>query len=141
MANINLHIPELWSIHNNMIMTTKEFRRAYLEKALKICGTAEELANRTGINPQYISLMRNSVREVGHKSARSIEIGMGWDEGAMDRPPPGEGGSVEITHLFKTLPEQTSVDAVISSLPELSDAGIQKLTTALLRRLNSPEDS
>jgi DNA-binding transcriptional regulator YdaS (Cro superfamily) len=124
-----------------MKMTIKEFRRAYLEEAVKICGTAELLGERCGISPPYISLLRTGRREVGHKSARSIEKGVGWPEGSMDRPPLGEDGSVEITHLLKTLPEETAIAAVIASLPQLSAVGVRQLTAALLKQLHDVGDS
>ena len=122
-------------------MTIREFRRTYLLDAIKVCGTAEALADRMGMSPQYVSMLKIGTREIGHKSARSIEKAVGWPEGSMDRPPVGEDGSVEITHLLKTLPEETAIAAVIASLPQLSEIGVRQLTAALLKQLHDVGDS
>ena len=86
-----------------MQMSIKKFRRAHLEEAVKICGTAEVLADRAGMNPQYLSMLRRGSREVGHKSARSVEGAVGWAEGAMDLAPRGAPTDAELDYLLKSV--------------------------------------
>lgn len=122
-------------------MTAKEFRHRHLMKAIDDHGSIELLAKATGFSPQYLSQLKNGTRGIGHKTARKIEASLGWSEGHMDRPLVGESLDVELAYLLKTMPENSSVKAVIEALPSMSREGIQSLTAALLQRLSVSLDS
>lgn len=124
-----------------MDMTSKEFRHTHLMRLLGEYGTIEALAELSGINPQYLSQCKNQTRGIGNKTARRLEAAVGWPEGAMDRPPEGADQDSELVYLLNTLPGDTVANAVAEAIPGMSEDGVQRLTTALLSRLNRPADS
>ena len=123
-----------------MKMTSKEFRRSHLIKAIDDHGSIEALAKVVGLSPQYLSQLKNGTRGIGHKTARKIEIALKWAEGDMDRPLDGEALDAELAYLLKIMPEGDAVNAIISAMASLSREGIQSITSALLIRLNTPLD-
>lgn len=124
-----------------MNMTSTSFRLAHLLRAIDDCGTIEALSKRVELSPQYLSQLKNGTRGIGHKTARKIEAGMKWPPGIMDRPPEGIDLDQELTYLLNTLPEQQSIQAIVSSMPRLSESGIKTLTAALLAVLSASEKS
>lgn len=123
-----------------MDMTSKAFRQAHLLKLIEQYGTIEALAPVIGLGPQYISQLKNGTRGIGDKTARKIEVALGWPEGALDRPPPGENVNDELIYLFRNADEDAAINAVSEALPNMSEEGIRRLTAALLSRLNTPSD-
>jgi transcriptional regulator with XRE-family HTH domain len=124
-----------------MEMTAKEFRHRHLLKAIDEHGSIENLAKRVGLSPQYLSQLKNETRGIGHKTARKIEIALGWAEGDMDRPLDGEALDAELAYLLNTMPEGDTVKAIIEAMPLMSPDGIKSLTAALLQRLSAASDS
>lgn len=120
-------------------MGIKEFRRAHLERAVEICGSAEELSRRSGISPVYISAIRAGRRGIGHKIAAKIESVMGWPAGFMDKEPDDAQLDEDIVYLLKTLPEESIINALLEALPKLSKDGLGKITASLLQALAAPE--
>lgn len=124
----------------SMIMTMgiKEIRLAHLERAVQICGTAEELSRRMGVASVYISALRAGRRSIGHKTAASIEEVMGWPQGFMDTPVDESKLDEDILCLLKTLPEQQVLEAISEALPRISKDGLQKITASLLAAIAAP---
>lgn len=123
-----------------MQMTSKEFRHGHLLSIIKKYGSIERLAAATGMNPQHLSQLKNKTRGIGDKTARKIESALGMPEGAMDRPPADADVNDELIYLFSAVDEDTAINAVAESIPHMSDAGVRRLTAALLSRLSTPED-
>lgn len=124
-----------------MQVTSKEFRHSHLLNIISDMGTIEAVASKTGLNPQYLSQLKNRTRGIGDKTARKIEASMGWPEGAMDRPPDGENLDDELAYLLKTMPEKDVIHAIVDVVPGMSEAGLREFTAALLSRLNNPANT
>lgn len=75
--------------------SVSEIRLANLEILLREVGTAEELAERSGLSSVYISQIRSRAidrktgkpRNLGGQAARKLEQGVGKPLGWMDRDP------------------------------------------------------
>ncbi|AZV94470.1 hypothetical protein CBF45_12670 [Bordetella sp. J329] len=70
-----------------------EIRLINLESLVAEAGTADALAERSGVSPVYVSQIRSraidrktgKARNLGSAAARKLEKGMGKEEGWMDR--------------------------------------------------------
>jgi transcriptional regulator with XRE-family HTH domain len=120
-----------------MQMTVTEFRRAHLVLMIHKAGKAQDFAEEVGLGPSYVSQLVNGNREVGHKTARKIEMKMGLPKGAMDLPPDGSTDEMLVA-LFHTMSEDKILSAFSTAMPHLSQDGLRTLSAALLAQLTAP---
>lgn len=67
-------------------MTIQDIRRENLTRLVEQYGSQRKLSDATGLAPTYIHQMLSSIRGIGEKTARKIEINTGLPDGWLDKP-------------------------------------------------------
>lgn len=102
----------------------RETRQQRLEELIAEFGSLKSVAERAGMDPNWLSQIRIGASGMGHKTARRLAEGCGKPEGWMDTPPDVHGIPVGFSQKWKRLtPSQRAAlimmaDAFLSETSE-----------------------
>ena len=94
-------------------MRNKEIRRANLMRLLTEFRSIEAFSEKTKMNPQHVSQLKNGSRGIGDKVAEKIEKALGLEDGYLDelRPSGVHDGKAVYKHEPRAIPLISSVRA------------------------------
>lgn len=99
-------------------MNIRETRRRRLEELIDEFGSLKAIADRAGLNPDWLSQIRTDHAGMGHQTARRLDDGCGKPKGWMDTPPESNGVPTSFARKWKRLTpaQQAAVTSMVDAL-------------------------
>jgi hypothetical protein len=83
-------------------------------------GSLAALARAAGVDPSYLSQIKNRTRAMGDEFAEKLEAGLGLERGHMDRPQ-SDGSEINEEPAEYHIPEDPQLQRVLDAWPSLTN--------------------